>query len=114
MISHEAAMAMSIMALEPGLEDKGLLVLPIMDKHIVIMSSLGIFDEDGVEIFEGDIIETSSSLKRDSSGEFSEDKYLWCYHSSEYLYGRLMPSSGKVVGNIFTNNDLMDKISNKE
>jgi hypothetical protein len=105
---------MSRFAIDSSLVDKGLIALPVRDENVVVMSSIGRFDDDDNEIFEGDIVETSNSLKRDSSGEFSEDKYLWCYHSVEYLYGRLIPSTGKIVGNMFTDKDLFNKISNKE
>jgi uncharacterized phage protein (TIGR01671 family) len=114
MISHEEAMKMSSLALDAELSDSGLLVLPLEDKHIVIMCSIGRLDNNNNEIFEGDIIETSDGLKRDSTGGFSEDKYFWCYHSVDYLYGRLMPTNGRVVGNKFTDQDLFSKIANKE
>jgi uncharacterized phage protein (TIGR01671 family) len=114
MIPHDKIVEMSYLAMDSSLVDNGVIAIPVRDNDIVLLCSIGRFDDDDNEIFEGDIIETSSGLKRDNTGGFSEDKYLWCYHSIDYLYGRLIPAKGRIVGNKFTDKDLFDKIVNKE
>ncbi len=69
-----------------------------------VMYSVGLLDKEGTEIYEGDIVEHSHTMKRIAgTTRFEPEMHLFTFKSIEYLYGRLLPSETrrKIVGNIY-------------
>ncbi|WP_288866848.1 YopX family protein [uncultured Sneathia sp.] len=84
-------------------------------KDVEFMQSTGLFDKDGKEIFEGDILTDEGSFENDcwdyATIEFDETDYTYYLHwKNEEVYENITECKKYVVaGNIFENKDLLEE-----
>ena len=82
------------------------------DGNVVLMQSTGIKDKNGVEIYEGDIVEITEH-PFDKDGSFNNNFVIeWSNESLTYLAGALILARLKpyitVKGNIYENPELLE------
>lgn len=79
--------------------------------HLVIMQSTGLFDLNGVEIFEGDIVRFFDSLYT-VFYDIKEGSYRLKPHDDrwvvDYMSNFSSEESFEIVGNIYENKELLD------
>lgn len=84
-------------------------------KDVEFMQSTGLFDKDGKEIFEGDILTDEGSFENDcwdyATIEFDETDYTYYLHwKNEEVCENITECKKYVVaGNIFENKDLLEE-----
>ena len=79
-------------------------------EHLVIMQSTGLFDKNGQEIFEGDILGTKDGLLN-GFVEYREDLGMWTnslirYNNFERLCN--VASNREIIGNVYQNPELLE------
>lgn len=77
---------------------------------LVLMQSTGLFDKNGQEIFEGDILGTKDGLLN-GVVEYRKDLGMWTnslirYNNFERLCN--VASDRKIIGNVYQNPDLLE------
>ena len=75
----------------------------------VLMQYTGLKDKNGKEIYEGDIVKTTTSIyeiKRGIGGMFLQET---CIDGDEYLFRQLETEICEVIGNIYENPELLTK-----
>lgn len=121
MASHGDLLQMSKeMSLSPS---QNVILLPITQSHVKLMQHIGLKDKTGVEIYEGDILETWYKSYKDSNKEYKGDLVVVKYHTYggfylHYLFDWCGISNNierldnitnyTVIGNIFENPDLIN------
>lgn len=85
--------------------------LPTEDKDLVFMQYTGIEDKNGKEIYEGDIFISDNNNKYevvfvDGGFKLSNIKYP---NQNLQLLDRMNSNYGEVIGNIYENEDLLEK-----
>lgn len=84
-------------------------------KDVELMQSTGLFDKDGKEIFEGDILTDEGSFENDcwdyATIKFDETDYTYYLHwKNEEVCENITECKKYVVaGNIFENKDLLEE-----
>ena len=81
-----------------------------MADEVELMQSTGLFDKNGQEIFEGDILGTKEGLLN-GFVEYREDLGMWTnslirYNNFERLCN--VASDRKIIGNVFENPELLE------
>ncbi|HFZ7482596.1 TPA: YopX family protein [Streptococcus agalactiae] len=87
-------------------------------KQFILMQSTGMFDENGVEIFEEDVVRhIDLGLNCESIGKvyFKDGSFMYGVVVDKYIYdvpiGRIMENSIiEVVGNIYENPELLERL----
>lgn len=83
--------------------------LPIHDDNVVIMQFTGLFDKQGVEIYEGDIVKDLRSPFKDARSYskvfYQEDRGRFVFGGWEIPAG--MSHTFEVIGNIYENQELL-------
>ncbi|WP_249629108.1 YopX family protein [Streptococcus uberis] len=85
--------------------------------QFVIMQSTGLFDKNGVEIFDGDVVRIGT-LETTPIGAVEFDKSNACFiipNNKKYVFGgeyvtRFHAKYFEVVGNIYENHDLLESV----
>ena len=81
-------------------------------KDVELLEYTGLKDKNGVEIYEGDIVETTRALNH-IIGIVTMIKGCWYIQDGEDSYYRLIPRFGKVenkvIGNIYENKELLEE-----
>ena len=77
---------------------------------VLLMQSTGLFDKNGQEIFEGDILGPKDGLLN-GVVEYREDLGMWTnslisYNNFERLCN--VASSREIIGNVYQNNELLE------
>ncbi|HEW0989072.1 TPA: DNA-packaging protein [Streptococcus pneumoniae] len=78
--------------------------------EIVLMQSTGLFDRNGKEIFEGDVL-TSQNYPVKGVVEFRTDLGLWVHYLKRYSYFEYLGNvagSKEIIGNIYENPELLE------
>lgn len=80
-------------------------------RDVILMQSTGLFDKNGQEIFEGDILGTKEGLLN-GFVEYREDLGMWTntlirYNNFERLGS--VASDRKIIGNIYKNPELLEE-----
>lgn len=78
--------------------------------EIVLMQSTGLFDRNGKEIFEGDVL-TSQNYPVKGVVEFRTDLGLWVHYLKGYSYFEYLGNvagSKEIIGNIYENPELLE------
>ena len=78
--------------------------------EIVIMQTTGLFDRNGKEIFEGDVL-TSQNYPVKGVVEFRTDLGLWVHYLKGYSYFEYLGNvagSKEIIGNIYENPELLE------
>ena len=85
--------------------------------HLVIMQSTGLFDENGVEIFEGDIVQFEDYYEVSDSLYINKGIIEWCQggfyvtNRDSVLMEDLLDGDSldvTIIGNIYENKELLD------
>lgn len=91
-----------------GLPCRNLKCRSIPDEYL--MQSTGLFDKNGKEIFEGDIL-TSQNYPVKGVVEFRTDLGLWVHYLKGYNYFEYLGNvagSKEIIGNIYENKNLLE------
>ena len=74
-------------------------------EDVILMQSTGLFDKNGVEIFEGDILKDDSE-----SGKvvYDPDRTMWRVYGKDFDDALSDWWIGRVIGNIYENPELME------
>ncbi|EPT57600.1 YopX family protein [Streptococcus agalactiae] len=76
----------------------------------VLMQSTGMFDENGVEVFDGDIMFYEQDCYQYTLVKYDKDKLAFVlYDGCERLYHELW-EPGEVIGNIYENPELLESV----
>ena len=79
-------------------------------EEIVLMQSTGLFDKNGVEIFDGDIMFYEQDCYQYTLVKYDKDKLAFVlYDGCERLYHELW-EPGEVIGNIYENPELLESV----
>lgn len=87
------------------------------DENIILMQSTGLFDENGVEIFEGDIVQFEDYYEVSDSLYINKGIIEWCqggFHVTNrdsVLMEDLLDGDSldvTIIGNIYENKELLD------
>ena len=103
-----------------GLDGDGSMYLVSMLKPIVLMQSTGLFDKNGKEIYEGDIVKTSRNYKAIviySNGSYWFNSYPFYPGAGKFMgnkrrskaYSVQGSKNWEVTGNIYENPELTKK-----
>ncbi|AWL26810.1 TPA: hypothetical protein U1B35_001141 [Streptococcus suis] len=95
--------------------------VPIEQSGLIVMQSTGLFDVNGKEIFEGDVV-----LLRDELNEFESDVYeivysrdnlAWIFYDKDshdfYWMSTCTWDEIEIIGNIYENPELMEVLDEK-
>ncbi|HEP1276197.1 TPA: hypothetical protein VIF23_001351 [Streptococcus pyogenes] len=78
--------------------------------RIHVMQSTGLFDKNGVEIFDGDIMFYEQDCYQYTLVKYDKDKLAFVlYDGCERLYHELW-EPGEVIGNIYENPELLERL----
>jgi uncharacterized phage protein (TIGR01671 family) len=85
----------------------------VQDEHGHLMQSMGLFDKNGVEIFEGDIVESYDNLNREKMDEcfinFKNGSFVLVEKELDFIsHYRLVDYEIEVVGNIHDKPKMVD------
>lgn len=79
-------------------------------KNTILMQSTGLYDENGKEIFEGDIL-SSESYPAKGVVEYRTNLGMWVNCLKEYSYYEYLgnvASNREIIGNIYENPELLE------
>ncbi|EOI9075085.1 YopX family protein [Streptococcus pyogenes] len=78
--------------------------------RIHVMQSTGLFDKNGVEVFDGDIMFYEQDCYQYTLVKYDKDKLAFVlYDGCERLYHELW-EPGEVIGNIYENPELLESV----
>ncbi|PXX83122.1 hypothetical protein DI495_05260 [Streptococcus dysgalactiae subsp. equisimilis] len=78
--------------------------------RIHVMQSTGLFDKNGVEVFDGDIMFYEQDCYQYTLVKYDKDKLAFVlYDGCERLYHELW-ETGEVIGNIYENPELLESV----
>ncbi|HEN4398986.1 TPA: hypothetical protein U5Z31_002100 [Streptococcus agalactiae] len=79
-------------------------------KQLILMQSTGMFDKNGVEVFDGDIMFYEQDCYQYTLVKYDKDKLAFVlYDGCERLYHELW-EPGEVIGNIYENPELLESV----
>ncbi|MCB2832747.1 YopX family protein [Streptococcus dysgalactiae subsp. dysgalactiae] len=92
--------------------------VPVEKSGLILMQSTGLFDKNGVEIFEGDVVRhIDFYLNSETVNKvyFKDGSFMYDVVVDEYVYdvpiGKIIENSMvEVIGNIYENQDLIESV----
>jgi len=83
----------------------------VIDEGIILMQYTGLKDRNGVEIYEGDLLNIEDSIKWNKTYEITfSDGAFCCEDRLNILLGICNHEKGEVIGNIYENSELLKEV----